>query len=219
MGDHFDDVVRRLARLDRLDPSDLETSRRSLITRVVVAAAALGGVALPITDNRSVLGAPRERCSPSKVEYEVAEKERVVSDALGTRRVKPGDFIVVAGGVDDRCLADAARREAGVFADPAACGVTFSNNVPNKTRLGRDWSSVNCRSCPTIPRQNPSQNVVATLRKGNDIFLRMKTYQGLDICRGRSYGYGSSIWFRTSGTQGCWFWSGSTRDADWNTDC
>lgn len=130
----------------------------------------------------------------------------MVKDALGKRRVRKGDYIYEelptagdAGGV-------------GTQNTPAECGVGLSSERDFVTALGRNWEELNCRDCPF---QN--SRVRFAYNDTDAISVTETTPQGTEICRGRSDGRASSVWYRT--VYGCWVWSGGTRNANWNRSC
>ena len=79
------------------------------------------------------------------------------------------------------------------------------------TRLASGWTSLNARSSPCT-----SASVTGTWTSGVTFSVNRYTSGGTNICRGSSYGYGSSYWYRTS--RG-WVWSGATTSPIWNTGC
>jgi hypothetical protein len=88
--------------------------------------------------------------------------------------------------------------------NPSTYGTSFT------TTLGSGWSTLNARSAPCTSASANSTWTGGTFR------VTAYTPGGTSICRGGSYGYGSSYWYRTS--KG-WVWSGGTSDPIWNTNC
>lgn len=78
------------------------------------------------------------------------------------------------------------------------------------TRLGSAWTSLTIR---TKPCTGSSSN--GSYSSSSSISVSRET-AGEFICRGRTYGYGSSIWFKTS--KG-YIWSGGTANPRWNRSC
>lgn len=78
------------------------------------------------------------------------------------------------------------------------------------TSLGSGWSSLAARSQPCT-----GSSANGTWGSGS-FKVTAYTSNGEFICRGGSYGYGSSYWYKTS--KG-WSWSGGTSDPIWNRNC
>ena len=78
------------------------------------------------------------------------------------------------------------------------------------TRLGSTWTALAIRSKPcTSASSSGAYGTSGTISVS-------KETAGEFICRGRTYGYGSSIWFKTS--KG-YIWSGGTANPRWNKSC
>jgi hypothetical protein len=122
---------------------------------------------------------------------EAGQESGWVSDALGTHR---------------RRLAEvSAPGEALLATCPAApYGGGFT------TSMGAGWSQLVSRSGPC--RAATSVGVHTT----GQVWTVTRETSGEFICKGRSFGYGSTIWY--SDGRG-WSWSGGTSDPRWNKSC
>jgi hypothetical protein len=119
----------------------------------------------------------------------------LVTDRLGTHAGEP---LTPLGKKGDPTASRAGICDAGLY------GGGFN------TRLGSSWTSLTIRSRPcTGSSSNGSYGTSSA------IYVSRET-AGEFICRGRTYGYGSSIWFRTS--RG-YIWSGGTANPRWNRSC
>lgn len=132
-----------------------------------------------------------------------------MEDALGTRFVKKGEYIVLPAAP----CSDDNDGEVGTENTAGQCGVGYYYPSFSSTRLGGGWSALNCRKCPFT-----GSHVDAVLYSGQDIYLSYGTFDGQTICLYEG-GPASSVWYRTSGTVGCWIWSGATQHPYWNTTC
>lgn len=138
-----------------------------------------------------------------------------MSDALGERFVKAGEFIVYASkegdgcgvGVDESAMTE---DEMGMMYTAAQCGVTSNPPITTVTQLSSSWSSLECRLCPWTWSDSWT-----AFSRGQQIYISYATYQGERICRACN-SRSSSYWYRTSGPVGCWFWSGGTIHQNWN---
>lgn len=74
--------------------------------------------------------------------------------------------------------------------------------------LGSGWSTLVARSTPCT-----SSTQTGTWAMGNTFLASGWTTEGTFICRGGTYGYGSSTWYKTS--RG-WVWSGGTNQPVWD---
>jgi hypothetical protein len=210
MRDRFDEVAKRLAAINLEHPGG-GASRRSFLSRIARTTAALGAGLIGAS---SIDGAAaRRQCIPPKTKYRVASKDGVVTDALGTRFVRKGDYIVLDTPEGPTCTGDSG----GVSPDNTAgeCGISYYYPGISYTYLAASWSELVCRDCPW-----QGSTIRASFTSHTDpIYISYASEAGQFICRGLSYGYGSSVWYRTSGPIGCWFWSGGTVDPVWNEYC
>ncbi|MBO9533100.1 MAG: hypothetical protein J7513_09030 [Solirubrobacteraceae bacterium] len=87
---------------------------------------------------------------------------------------------------------------------PSTYGTSFT------TTLGSGWSSLAARS------QTCTSGSLLSYWTGGSFKVTSYTAGGQNICRGGSYSYGSSWWYKTS--KG-WVWSGGTSNPVWNTNC
>lgn len=126
-----------------------------------------------------------------------------VSDALGTREAN------VMGAPED--VEEAQPTSSAAYTAAAYCAPYFPYGGGFTTSLGGGWSSLAARSEPC--RAAPSRG---TWHTGQTFWVSRET-RGEFICRGRyTYGYGSSIWYRT---RKGWSWSGGTSNPQWNQRC
>lgn len=155
-------------------------------------------------------------CQPSEPQYQTATEDQWVSDALGDRYVKAGEFIVYPSKEGDGCgigIDESAfgQDEMGTMYTAAQCGVESNPPITGATRLDSDWSLLMCRGCPWT-----SSPAFAELYRGQTIYISYATYEGERICESCGNGQSSSYWYRTNGPTGCWFWSGGTVHQNWN---
>lgn len=117
-----------------------------------------------------------------------------IGSKLGKGPGAAGLRLIDGGGVADRL---------GIC-NPPTYGTSFS------TRLGSTWTSLTARSAPC------SSGASQGAWNGGSFKVTAYAASGQFICRGTTYGYGSSYWYRTS--KG-WVWSGGTSDPIWNSNC
>lgn len=91
----------------------------------------------------------------------------------------------------------------------ASCGGSQYGGGFN-SRLGGGWTSLAIRT-----QACTGSSSVGSYGTSSTFYVSRET-SGEFLCRGRSYGYGSSIWFKTS--RG-WVWSGGTANPRWNRSC
>lgn len=113
----------------------------------------------------------------------------MITDALGTH---------LSG------LADAGELTALASCPAHAYGGGFD------TSMGAGWTQLAVRTGPCR-----AANAVGDHYTG-DLWHVRRESTGEFICYGRSYGYGSTIWYQDS--KG-WSWSGGTSDPQWNKNC
>lgn len=91
----------------------------------------------------------------------------------------------------------------------AGCGGTLYGGGFT-TQLASTWTLLAARSAACT-------SATQTGSYGSGIrFTVSRETNGQGICRGRTYGYGSSIWFKTA--RG-YVWSGGTTNPRWNISC
>lgn len=103
---------------------------------------------------------------------------------------------------------------AGLANLPPATGADKPPAVPSyptsfRTYLAPGWTTL-------VGREGPDQSsaVKHSYYTGQPINVTRITEHGQTISKGRLDGRQSSVWYYTS--DGCWVWSGGTRDAVWN---
>jgi hypothetical protein len=145
-------------------------------------------------------GSDPKDCAPEP-KYQVAKEDQIVTDMLGTRQVKKGDNIVapLPGG------------EPPVTARNV-CGNPYWTPTWFTAYLGPGWSELACRWEPC-----QSAGVATVFGPTQGFQVDAETEYGQFICRGQSYGYGSSVWYHV--VDGCWVWSGGTDRPRWNRSC
>ena len=166
---------------------------------VAVAAVFIGAVGGPV--GPAGAGAPAERSAAATANTTSLTSNSAdlvtptVTDRLGTHT---GEILRPLGKKDDPVAT-----RSGIC-DPSVYGGGFG------TGIGSNWSSLAIRSRPCT-----GSSGVGTYGTTSSIWVERET-QGEFICRGRTYGYGSSIWFRTN--RG-YIWSGGTDHPRWNRSC
>lgn len=155
-------------------------------------------------------------CEPAELQYQVATEDQFVSDALGDRYVKAGEFIVHPSKPGDGCgvgINESDFTSDGVSPQYTAeqCNISAVSPITGVTQLASSWELLNCRGCPWTW----SQDNFEQFGPGQNIYISYASYGGERICRACN-SVSSSYWYRTSGRIGCWFWSGGTRHPVWN---
>lgn len=135
--------------------------------------------------------------------YEATESG-IVSDSLGRRYVEAGEFIYPELGCSS---------EMSTFGTPAQCGVNASPAPYGVVYLGPNWYELVGRYCPF-----QGSSIEDAFYPNEPIYISQVTYQGTKICR-CGVCSASTAWYRTSGSQGLWLWSGGTNRPIWNTSC
>lgn len=212
MNDKLDQLSRRLA--VGYGRTELEgTSRRSFVLRTARAAAALGtGL---IAASAGVSASAARRCRPPESAYRIAEQDGIITDALGTRFVKRGDYILLDNPVDAVCVGEPNGGDVSIQNSAYQCGISYFTTSFGSTTMDNNWTLLSCRACPwqTSTVQAEFTDPYAT------IGVSYGTTAGQKICKGGFTSDASSVWYRTSGPIGCWFWSGGTDSKWWNTTC
>lgn len=165
--------------------------------------------------------------------YVVADASGWASDALGTHHVNPGDPMylpcpVPTGGPSvcpifkTASEADAAfnAANASVNTPRATTAATVApDNVGScpgnayevsfNTNVSQNFSTLDARSAPC----QGNSTVTGVYHQGDPMSVLQEDDGAQFICRGRSYGYGTSVWYDTN--RG-WSWAGGTDDPQWN---
>lgn len=212
MTDQFDRLSRALRAVTASDETRPKHDRRTFVKRISGAFAAVG-VGLTL-GKKSVSAAPAAQsgCGMADAGYEVATEDGVVTDSLGTRYVEAGEYIYpeeLAG----ECTSSAAL--VSPDSTPGECGITSYWYPGGSTDLGSGWTELACRYCPWTG----SAVNQYLYPGGSGVGIAEATDQGTQICRGRTDGRASSVWYRTNGPAGCWIWSGGTTRPNWNRSC
>lgn len=195
---------------EAVDNESKGTNRRTFITRATRTLAIVSSGLIATANDRSVLAAPN--CANQKARYKIAEEDGIITDALGTRFVSAGDYIVLPSPV---CSIDDHGGEVGTESTASQCGVNSFNPGISATGLGNNWYELNCRECPW---QGSYVRYVFS-NPNSPIYISYATTNGQHICYGGWSCAGSSVWYRTSGSIGCWLWSGGTDHPNWNRAC
>ena len=142
----------------------------------------------------SVFGATAATAAPAQEGSEAAPSVNV-TDALGTHRAGLAD-----GGAVARPAA---------AATAAACPAhPFGGGFD--TSMGAGWTSLTGRDAPCRVANAKGQHNVG------EVWRVLRESPGEFICRGRSFGYGSTTW---SLSDVGWSWSGGTANPVWNKGC
>lgn len=170
---------------------------RGLLASSVGMTAALGGPVAPAGAGAPA-GHTTEAASSAVVSNPASSLNPLVTDRLGTHT---GDLLTPA--------------PVGSKADPSAskageCDVSLVGLKPTLTlKLGSTWTALAIRTKPCT--SGTQVGIYGTLTS----FSSSSYTKGQFICRGRTYGYGTAAWYKTS--RG-FVWAGGTNFPRWDPD-
>ncbi len=192
------------------------------------------GLSIPLSGTAASAASARHATSRSASQtdglYVLADAAGWVSDALGTHHVNPGDPMYlpcpVATGGPTVCpifktaaAADAAFNAANPSVNALRAATVSPNNVGScpgtayntyfTTNVSQAWATLDARSAPC----QQYSSVTGAYHTGDSMTVVQEDDGGQFICRGRSWGYGTSVWYDTS--RG-WSWAGGTDTPQWD---
>lgn len=167
---------------------------RGLFAATVSITGALGGPVAPAGAGAPA-GHPTAATKGPTVSHSASTVTSLVTDRLGTHS---GERLTPPVNLSDPTASRLGACDAALY------GSGFI------TRLGSTWTALAIRKQPCT--DGSQVGVYGTL---GTITVQRET-KGEFICRGRTYGYGSSVWFKTS--KG-YIWSGGTAHPRWNQYC